>query len=144
VNIDVYRSCTWREKRDVLNVFWRTNVDATSRIVVAAAQYGYYAVISLVVVMAEVALILWVVLNTTRWSRPSCSLGALHDLVHVVGDQALQVLEVPPCYLTRSRFRFVSCRSKWLWLESMTPWPGLATTRRKFRCRRWPPRSNHR
>jgi len=35
-------------------------VDATSRIVVAAAQYGYYAVISLVVVMAEVALILWV------------------------------------------------------------------------------------
>jgi len=48
------------EKRDVLNVFWRTNVDATSRIVVAAAQYGYYAVISLVVVMAEVALILWV------------------------------------------------------------------------------------
>jgi len=60
VNIDVYRSCTWMEKRDVLNVFWRTNVDATSRIVVAAAQYGYYAVISLVVVMAEVALILWV------------------------------------------------------------------------------------
>jgi len=44
-------------------------VDATSRIVVAAAQYGYYAVISLVVVMAEVALILWWVLNTTRWSR---------------------------------------------------------------------------
>jgi len=45
------------EKRDVLNVFWRTNVDATSRIVVADRAYGYYAVISLVVVMAEVALI---------------------------------------------------------------------------------------
>jgi hypothetical protein len=57
VNIDVYRSCTWREKRDVLNVFWRTNVEATSRIIEAAVQYGYYAVICLVVVMLEVAVI---------------------------------------------------------------------------------------
>ncbi len=57
MNIDVYRGCTWREKRDVLNVFWRTNVDATSRIVEAAVQYGYYAVICLVVVMLEIALI---------------------------------------------------------------------------------------
>ena len=57
MNIDVYRSCSWREKRDVLNVFWRTNVEATSRIVEAAVQYGYYAVICLVVVMLEIALI---------------------------------------------------------------------------------------
>jgi len=145
VNIDVYRSCTWREKRDVLNVFWRTNVDATSRIVVAAAQYGYYAVISLVVVMAEVALILWVGLEHNALVA---GLAAALELFMIWSTwwaiKALQVLEVPPCYLTRSRFRFVSCRSKWLWLESMTPWPGLATTRRKFRCRRWPPRSNHR
>jgi hypothetical protein len=57
VNIDVYRSCSWKEKRDVLNVFWRTNVDATSRIVEAALQYGYYCVICLLVVMLEIALI---------------------------------------------------------------------------------------
>jgi len=55
VNIDVYRSCTWREKRDVLNVFWRTNVDATRASSWRPRNTGYYAVISLVVVMAEVA-----------------------------------------------------------------------------------------
>ncbi len=58
MHVDVYRSCTWREKREVLNVFWRSNVDATSRIVEASVQYGYYAVICLVVVMLEIALIL--------------------------------------------------------------------------------------
>jgi hypothetical protein len=63
VKIDVYRSCSWREKRDVLGVFWRTNVDATPRIGAAAVQYGYYAVISLVVVVFEFALILGVSLN---------------------------------------------------------------------------------
>ena len=60
MKVDVYRSCTWREKRDVLNVFWRTNVEATSRIIEAAVQYGYYAVICLFVVIVEVALILGV------------------------------------------------------------------------------------
>jgi hypothetical protein len=63
VNIDVYRSCTFKEKRDVLNVFWRTNVESTTRIGEAAVQYGYYAVICLAVVMLEVALILVVALN---------------------------------------------------------------------------------
>lgn len=63
MNIDVYRSCTWREKRDVLNVFWRTNVEATSPIVEAAVQYGYYAVICLVVVMLEVAVIFAATIN---------------------------------------------------------------------------------
>jgi hypothetical protein len=63
VNIDVYRSCSWREKRDVLNVFWRTNVETTSRIREAAIQYGFYAVLCLVVVIAELALILAVALD---------------------------------------------------------------------------------
>jgi hypothetical protein len=57
VKVDVYRSCSWREKRDVLNVFWRTNIEATARIVEAALQYGYYAVVCLVVVMLEIAVI---------------------------------------------------------------------------------------
>jgi membrane protein YdbS with pleckstrin-like domain len=63
VKIDVYRSCTWREKRDVLNVFWRTNVEGSSRIIEASVQYGYYAIICLVVVMVEVAFILGVSLD---------------------------------------------------------------------------------
>lgn len=63
MNVDVYRSCSWREKRDVLNVFWSTNVEASSRMVEAAVQYGYYAIISLVVVMLELALILGVALD---------------------------------------------------------------------------------
>ena len=63
MNIDVYRNCTFKEKRDVLNVFWRTNVESTTRIGEAAVQYGYYAVICLAVVMLEVALILVVALN---------------------------------------------------------------------------------
>jgi hypothetical protein len=58
VSIETYRSCSWREKRDVLNVFWRTNVEASSRLVEAAVQYGYYTVICLVVIMVEIALIL--------------------------------------------------------------------------------------
>ena len=63
MNIDVYRNCTFKEKRDVLNVFWRTNVESTTRIGEAAVQYGYYAVICLAIVMLEVALILVVALN---------------------------------------------------------------------------------
>jgi hypothetical protein len=63
VKVDVYRSCSWREKRDVLNVFWRTNVDASSRIIEASVQYGYYAVICMAVVMVEVAFILGVALD---------------------------------------------------------------------------------
>jgi len=63
VNIDVYRGCTWKEKRDVLNVFWRSNVETTTRIGEAAVQYGYYALICLAVVMVELGLILIVALN---------------------------------------------------------------------------------
>ncbi|MGD0853873.1 MAG: hypothetical protein ABSA07_11045 [Acidimicrobiales bacterium] len=63
MNVDVYRSCSWREKRDVLNVFWSTNVEASLRIVEASVQYGYYAIISLVVVILELALILAVSLD---------------------------------------------------------------------------------
>jgi hypothetical protein len=63
VNIDVYRSCSWREKRDVLNVFWRADVDTTTRLREAAVEYGYYATICLVVVMLELALILVVAID---------------------------------------------------------------------------------
>jgi len=63
VKIDVYRSCSWREKREVLGVFWSSNVETTARLGEAALQYGFYAVICLVVVMLELALILVAALN---------------------------------------------------------------------------------
>jgi hypothetical protein len=63
VKIDVYRGCSFKEKRDVLNVFWRTNVETTSQIREAAVQYGFYAVICLVVLVLEVTLLLVVALN---------------------------------------------------------------------------------
>jgi hypothetical protein len=63
VNITVYRSCSWREKRDVLNVFWSSNVEASSRMVEASVQYGYYAIVSLFVVILELALIFVVALD---------------------------------------------------------------------------------
>ena len=63
MNIDVYRGCTWKEKRDVLNVFWRRNVETTTRIGEAAVQYGYYAIICLAVVILELALILAVAID---------------------------------------------------------------------------------
>jgi xanthine dehydrogenase iron-sulfur cluster and FAD-binding subunit A len=63
VKVDVYRSCTWKEKRDVLNGFWRTNVEVSSRVGEAAVQYGYYAIICLVVVIFELAVILGVALD---------------------------------------------------------------------------------
>ena len=58
VKLNVYRSCTWREKRDVLNAFWRINSSPTPRIREAALQYGHYAVIAMAVIILEVALVI--------------------------------------------------------------------------------------
>ncbi len=77
VNIDLYRSCTFKEKRDVLNVFWRKNVEASSRIGTAAVQYGYYAIICLVVVMLELALILAAALDHASFVAGTSALAEL-------------------------------------------------------------------
>jgi hypothetical protein len=77
VNIDVYRSCTWKEKRDVLNVFWRTNVEATSRVGEAAVQYGYFAIICLAIVIVELAVILGVALDRNALVAALALLGEL-------------------------------------------------------------------
>jgi hypothetical protein len=63
MNLDVYRGCSFKEKRDVLNAFWRSNVETTPRIREAAVQYGYYTLICLGVIVVELALILIVALN---------------------------------------------------------------------------------
>lgn len=53
VNLDVYRSCSWSEKRQVLEVFWRRDVAASDRITIAALQYGPWALLCCVVLAIE-------------------------------------------------------------------------------------------
>jgi hypothetical protein len=60
VKLDVYRSCSRQEKRQVLEAFWRTNAQPTSRIHEAAVQYGPYAVLSLLAVAAELLVVILV------------------------------------------------------------------------------------
>lgn len=60
VKLDVYRSCSHQEKRQVLEAFWRTTAHPTSRIHEAAAQYGPYAVLSLIAVAAELLVVILV------------------------------------------------------------------------------------
>ena len=51
--LDVYRSCSRSEKREVLEVFWRRDVVASERITDAALQYGPWALLCCVVLAAE-------------------------------------------------------------------------------------------
>jgi hypothetical protein len=60
VKLDVYRSCSREEKRRVLEAFWRTNAHPSSRIREAAAQYGPYAVLSILAVAAELLVVILV------------------------------------------------------------------------------------
>jgi hypothetical protein len=53
VHLDVYRSCSWSEKRQVLEVFWRRDVAASDRITLAALEYGPWALLCCVVLAIE-------------------------------------------------------------------------------------------
>ena len=58
MKLDVYRSCSRQEKGQVLDAFWRRNVESSDRIRHAAVQYGPYAVICLVAVALELGVII--------------------------------------------------------------------------------------
>lgn len=60
MKLDVYQSCSRAEKREVLDAFWRAHTRPSSRIHRAANQYGFYAVICLVAVALELALVIFV------------------------------------------------------------------------------------
>ena len=51
VALEAYRGCSWREKREVLAVFWRGKLSANPTINNAAVEYGRIA-IGLVVAIA--------------------------------------------------------------------------------------------
>lgn len=77
MNLDVYRGCSFKEKREVLNTFWRSGVESTPRITQAAVQYGYYTLICLGVIVAELALILGVAINRGSFVEWLTALGEL-------------------------------------------------------------------
>lgn len=58
MKLDVYRSCTRSEKRLVLEAFWSRESAPQPRIYEAAVQYGPFAVICLVAVALEFAVVL--------------------------------------------------------------------------------------
>jgi hypothetical protein len=80
MNLDVYRGCSFKEKRDVLNAFWRSGVEATPRITEAAVQYGYYTLICLGVIVAELALILVVAISHGSFVEWLSAIGELFVL----------------------------------------------------------------
>lgn len=66
--LDVYRSCSWSEKREVLYTFWRIQKNPTERILRAALQYGPFAIASISVIAFELLLVLLAsVIGHYRW-----------------------------------------------------------------------------
>jgi uncharacterized membrane protein YkgB len=78
MKLDVYRSCSRKEKGQVLETFWRSNVESSDRIRHAATQYGPYAVLCLVVVALELGVIIGLAV-----SRASV-LGAIATVLEVI------------------------------------------------------------
>jgi hypothetical protein len=58
MKLDVYRSCSRHEKRQVLEAFWHSHVQSSTRIRAAAVQYGPYAVACLIAVAAELVVVI--------------------------------------------------------------------------------------
>ena len=57
MRLDHYRACSGREKRQVLDVFWRRGGSAPAATVAAAYEYGWWAVVSLTVIVVELGLV---------------------------------------------------------------------------------------
>jgi hypothetical protein len=53
MSLATYRTCSWREKRKVLEVFWRRDVGASSRLLEAAREYGVWAVMCCLAIALE-------------------------------------------------------------------------------------------
>jgi hypothetical protein len=80
VRLDAYRACSWREKRVVLDAFWRRRASAPAP-PVAVYQYGWWAVASLSVIVLELALDLAVLAaKSSGWGWGAGGAMALGDL----------------------------------------------------------------
>ncbi len=68
VGLDVYRSCSWREKREVLDSFWRTKTHPSNRINEAALEYGPYAAVFIALIVLElVPIIIFTIARANAW-----------------------------------------------------------------------------
>ena len=80
MELAVYKSCSFAEKREVLGVFWRSIVAPSPKIGEAAVQYGEAAIPFLVVIALEVAVLLVVAIVRsygTLWIVLAVALEAL-------------------------------------------------------------------
>lgn len=90
MKLDVYRSCSWAEKRRVLEVFWRRDVLGSERITEAALQYGPWAVLCCLVLAIEPLPVLVLAIGRS----PALAWSAL----------AIEVLVVAALVLSLARF----------------------------------------
>jgi hypothetical protein len=68
MGLSIYRSCSWQEKRQVLDVFWRPKIHASSKINMAALEYGPYAILCILVIALElVPVIVYAVDRGNAW-----------------------------------------------------------------------------
>jgi uncharacterized integral membrane protein len=58
VKLDAYKSCSFSEKRQVLETFWRARPAQSTKVASAATQYGPWAVALLVIIMLELVVLL--------------------------------------------------------------------------------------
>jgi hypothetical protein len=63
MKLNVYQSCSREEKRDVLEAFWRRSATPSARILQAACQYGPFAMLCILAVALELALVVVVSLH---------------------------------------------------------------------------------
>jgi hypothetical protein len=57
MELDVYRSCSFAERREVLGVFWRAQPSTSPKITEGAIQYGPVAAIFVLVICVELGLL---------------------------------------------------------------------------------------
>jgi len=68
VRLDFYRSCSWREKREVLDAFWRAKTHPSNRINDAALEYGPYAALLIALIVLElVPIIIFTIARANAW-----------------------------------------------------------------------------
>lgn len=72
VRLAAYRRCTFREKRDVLRVFWSRREAASDLVGAAAREYGPYAMAMVTVIAVELAVIAATLLvGGSVWAWPA-------------------------------------------------------------------------
>ena len=72
VGLATYRRCTFSEKRAVLRVFWSRRESDSDTVNEAAREYGPYALVMVVVIAIELAVIAAVLFNRGNvWAWPA-------------------------------------------------------------------------